>query len=299
MNLGSIFKAVRRTYNFVTNHPLNRDNKLGALMRFAKWQIRMRLTSSPIIHSFTNKARIILKKGMYGATGNAYCGLYEFYDMGFLLHFLRKDDLFIDVGANVGSYTALAVGHIRAKTISFEPGPVAFEQLKRNIDANQAQDIATPLQMAVGEKKGVAKFTTNLDSMNHVAVSTDKNTIEVNIDSLDNILADKYPALMKIDVEGLETEVIRGATNTLAKKELKAVIIELNSGGKKYGYNKEAPHEALSAAGFEPYIYDPMKRILTHAASYGFYNTIYIRDLPFVENRLKTAEPFTVLNKSI
>ncbi|MCD6011915.1 MAG: FkbM family methyltransferase [Flavipsychrobacter sp.] len=299
MSLRSVVKSISRTFNFVTDHPLNRDNKLTAILRFVKWQVMLRLASKPIIHSFTDKARIIIKKGMYGATGNVYCGLYEFYDMGFLLHFLRKEDLFIDVGANIGSYTALAVGHVRAKTISFEPGPVAFEQLKKNIEANKAQDIATPLQMAVGEKKGVVQFTTNLDSMNHVAVSTDKQTIQVNLDSLDNILADKYPALMKIDVEGLETEVIKGAAKTLAKKELKAIIIELNSGGKKYGYNKEAVHEMLSAAGFEPYLYNPLKRTLTHAGTFGYYNTIYVRDLPFVENRLKTAEPFKVLNKII
>jgi len=42
-------------------------------------------------------------------------------DMGFLLHFLRKDDLFLDVGANIGSYTVLAGGAVGAKSISFEP----------------------------------------------------------------------------------------------------------------------------------------------------------------------------------
>ena len=47
---------------------------------------------------------------MTGATGNIYCGLYEFLDMAFLLHFLRNGDLFGDIGSNIGSYTVLATG---------------------------------------------------------------------------------------------------------------------------------------------------------------------------------------------
>ena len=47
---------------------------------------------------------------MIGATGNLFCGLHEIEDMGFVLHFLRSDDIFLDVGVNVGTYTVLAAG---------------------------------------------------------------------------------------------------------------------------------------------------------------------------------------------
>lgn len=52
-------------------------------------------------------ARLMVRNGMTGATGNIYCGLHEFTDMSFVLHLLRPDDLFVDVGANIGSYTVL------------------------------------------------------------------------------------------------------------------------------------------------------------------------------------------------
>jgi hypothetical protein len=48
--------------------------------------------------------------GMTGATQNIYVGLQEFVDIMLTLHFLRKGDLFLDMGANVGSYTILASG---------------------------------------------------------------------------------------------------------------------------------------------------------------------------------------------
>jgi len=261
--------------------------------------VNVRINPYPVIYPFTDKALLIVKKGMSGATGNLYCGLHEFNDMGFLLHLLRSSDLFVDIGANIGSYTVLSAAHVGAQTISFEPVPATYAHLVRNILINQVQDRATPLNMALGAKKGTIEFTSTLDSMNHVATSEDKDKIKVEISTLDEIIGERTPALLKIDVEGFETEVINGAKNTLAKSGLKAIIIELNNSGARYGYDERKIHETFLSAGFAPYLYDPMKRILTKAGTFGFHNTIYIRDLAFVEERLRRAEKFVVLNQAI
>ncbi|MEJ7626598.1 MAG: FkbM family methyltransferase [Ferruginibacter sp.] len=78
---------------------------------------------------------------MAGATGNIYMGLHEFPDMGFLLHFLRSEDLFFDIGSNIGSYTILASGQVGAKTFAFEPVPSTFSALHKNILANNLESI--------------------------------------------------------------------------------------------------------------------------------------------------------------
>ena len=57
---------------------------------------------------------------MYGATGNIYCGLHDFEEMSFLMHFLRAGDVFADVGVNVGAYSMLAAS-VGARAIAFEP----------------------------------------------------------------------------------------------------------------------------------------------------------------------------------
>ena len=88
-----------------------------------------------------------------GATGNIYAGLHEFADMAFTLHFLRPDDLFLDVGANIGSYTLLASGVCKARTISFEPDPARTVVLE---------------QAAVGGEGGEVEFTIGRDTGNHV-----------------------------------------------------------------------------------------------------------------------------------
>ena len=72
---------------------------------------------------------------MTGITGNWYCGLHEFHEMAFVLHFLRKNDTFIDVGANVGSYTILAAV-TGSNVISIEPIPSTFNYLKNNVSIN-------------------------------------------------------------------------------------------------------------------------------------------------------------------
>jgi hypothetical protein len=87
---------------------------------------------------------------MTGATGNIYSGLHEFEDMGFLLHFLRPDDLFVDIGANIGSYTILASAAIGAATIAFEPVPDTHEWLRLNVAINNVDNKVERRREALG-----------------------------------------------------------------------------------------------------------------------------------------------------
>lgn len=287
------------TLSFITNHPLNKNNKLNTSFRFFKWQINTRLNPYPIIYSFTSKSKLIVAKGMTGATGNLYCGLHEFYDMSFLLHFLRKEDLFVDVGANIGSYTILASAHAEAATISFEPVPVTYSHLLSNLAVNNITLKVQPYNMAIGSKNEIIKFTKNLDTTNHAATINDKDTIDVKVCVLDEVLQNKTPILLKIDVEGFETEVIIGAKKIINNENLKAIIIELNGSGARYGYNEQVIHETLLSNHFKPYLYNPFSRKLTLVNSFGKHNTIYIKDYEFVINRLKHAEQFEILSQLI
>ena len=282
---------------FIANHPLNKNHKIKAISRFAKWQINARLNPYPVVYSYTEKTKLIIQRSMTGATGNLYCGLHEFNDMGFLLHFLRSDDLFVDVGANIGSYTVLAAGHVGASVISVEPVPKTFEYLKNNIAINQVSSKVMVYNVALGNEKGQISFTSTLDTMNHVATQSETNTIEVPVDTLDSIVEkEKDPTLLKIDVEGFETNVLKGANSTLSKKNLKAIIIELNGSGAKYGYDERLLHEKLLESDYHPYQYNPFERELTPIDTFGTHNTIYIKDAPFVRERVKEADKLKILD---
>lgn len=282
---------------FICNHELNKKNKLKALIRFFKWQLNCKFNPYPVIFPFTARAKLIIGKGMTGATGNLYCGLHDFEDMSFLLHFLRREDLFIDIGANIGSYTVLAAAHIGATTLSFEPVPSTFSHLLNNIALNRIGNKVQAFNIALSAEKGSVSFTSSLDTVNHVALNAEQDQIEVNTERLDDVLTEQMsPLLIKIDVEGFEAEVLKGATNTLKNSNLRAIIIELNGSGARYGYEDQHIHQSLIDLGFDAYVYKPFERILTGVRKLGTLNTIYIRDFDFVEGRLKSAEEINILN---
>lgn len=285
---------------FISSHPLNEKNKVKSILRFLKWQINTRLNPYPIVYPFTKKAKLIIQKGMTGATGNLYCGLHEYNDMAFLLHFLREEDLFVDIGANIGSYTVLASGHVGTNTFSFEPVPSTFSHLINNISINQIADKVKAFNIALGSQKGNIDFTSSYDTVNHVANKDETNTIRVPIETLDNILQNqKAPILLKIDVEGFETEVIKGASITLNQNSLKAIIIELNGSGTRYNYDEKEIHNTLVSLDFKPFQYNPKDRALTAIDKFGTHNTIYIRDTNFVKQRVMTASKIKILQTEI
>jgi FkbM family methyltransferase len=293
MNIISILR-------FIVRHPLNRKNKTKAVWRFIKWQINIRLNPYPIIYPFTDKARLIVQKGMTGATGNLYCGLHEFNDMAFLLHTLREKDYFVDIGANVGSYTILASAHAGAHTISVEPLPSTFLHLVRNIAVNEIHEKVTAYNIALGSEKDSLEFTSLYDTENHIANEGDHNTIKVPVETLDELMIGKQiPVLLKIDVEGFETKVLQGSIETLQQNGLKAIIIELNGLGERYNFDENKIHNQLIELNFRPFQYDPMERKLLSIDTFGPFNTIYIRDLDFIRQRIKSAAKIRILDQEI
>lgn len=287
------------TLQFILSHPLNRQSKWKAFFRLIYWQVCARVFPYPMVYPFTENSKLLIWKGLEGATGNYYCGLDEFEDMGFLLHLLRPDDLFVDIGANIGSYSILAAAEIGARTISFEPVPSTFQRLSDNIAINHVTHLATPLNMALGNQKGVVHFTTHMDSINHVATPGEQNTIEVPIDLLDTVLAGSSPTLMKIDVEGFETDVIKGGGRTFAQSSLKAVIIELNGSGQRYGYDERWIHDFFVQQGYLPFSYEPFSRQLMPLEVHGKHNTIYIKDLEWVKVRVAEGRKIRVHGQEV
>ena len=144
--------SVLSTLNFIVEHPINKKRKAKALLGFLKWQIGSRLVPGEIIYHWINDAKFIVKPGETALTQNIYCGLMEFHDMAYVLHVLNADDLFIDVGANVGSYTLLACAVRGASGYCFEPIPSTFERLISNIKLNDLSDRVKAYNIRLGRQ---------------------------------------------------------------------------------------------------------------------------------------------------
>lgn len=283
-----------RTIKFVLNHPLNKGKAVASLVHLFKWQVFSRIYKFPVVYPFTQNSKLLVWHGLTGATGNVYAGLHEFEDMAFLLHLLRADDLFVDIGANIGSYTILASAEIGANAISIEPIPETYNHLLQNIAINNIGVKVTALNIGLGSEKGVLKFTNEFDTGNHVASADTINYVSVNVDTLDSILDGKSPVLLKIDVEGFEAEVIKGAVNALQNASLKAIIIELNGSGNRYGYNDHDIHIKLIESGFKAMAYLPFERRLIDTRRNHEHNTLYVRDIDFVQERIKNSRQILV-----
>lgn len=294
-------EKIKRTLGFIFSHPLASRHPFRSFARFLLWQLQSTLRPSRLfIKSFVGPSRFYARKGLTGITGNIYAGLHEFNDMGFLLHLLRPGDLFVDVGANVGSFTILA-GVRQAACIAIEPVEATCVLLKKNVLLNQGPATVV-LMAAAGAVESEIAFTADQDTTNH-AIAVDEHpsdaVIRARVVTIDSVVADRMPLLMKIDVEGYETEVLKGMAETLDRPQLKAIIIELNGSGGRYGYDEKDIHELLLRKQFRPYHYDPFQRHLTPVPTFGDHNTLYCRDINFIRGRVQQAERIKILGEMI
>jgi FkbM family methyltransferase len=209
--------------------------------------------------------------------------------MLFVLRLLRPGDLFVDVGANVGSYTILASGVAGARTHAFEPIERAFDVLCRNARLNGIQELATLHRAAVGSWARSVVMSTEHDTMNKV-LDGESPGVTVPLVTLSDALGSLEPVLIKIDVEGYEAEVLAGADAVLRGTSLVALVVETGS---------QAVASLLAQHGFSPFRYDPVERAVRRLPGLDSRgNTLFIRDLRFVEDRLASAPPVTLRGRT-
>jgi FkbM family methyltransferase len=158
---------------------------------------------------------------------------------------LRPGDLFLDVGANVGSYTIWA-GELGAAVIALEPAPDTFALLLENIDLNGYR--AEAIQAAVGGICGTARFTSGLDCVNRLDAEGSAETRMVTIDS---VLGERTAAGMKVDVEGFEIEVLRGCHRALSEHRIRLIQLEWNTGSiAAVGTDRQPVADLLASYGY-------------------------------------------------
>lgn len=296
-------RAFLRSFSFILNHPLSQRDRGSAIGRYIRWQIGSRILAAPVQMPFVNETVLVVTPGMTGATQNLYTGLADFGDCAFLLHLLRKDDLFIDIGSNVGVYSVLASGAVGAKSIAIEPIPQTYARLCANIRANDISDRTLSHNIGLGRSDSTLRFTVDQDCMNHII--SDENwmgpSIHVPVRTLNAVAAGLSPVLCKLDVEGWESEVLAGGTDVLENRALLGLIIEMDGSKADFNPNEHAVHACMLGNGFAPFTYDPFTRKLTSLPSKnrGGANTLYLRNLSAIQARLASAPPFVVNGRAI
>ncbi len=157
----------------------------------------------------------------------------------------NNNNIFWDIGANIGLYSIYAAQkHDNLKIISFEPSTSNLRVLSRNISINNLQDKITINQIPLNDKENIhvpmyePEFIEGW-AMNSYGSPTDYegknfqakqkyNLFGTNINFLldNNIL--KIPNYIKIDVDGIEQKILKGANKYLKNQEIKSISIEIN-----------------------------------------------------------------------
>ncbi len=157
---------------------------------------------------------------------------YEEFSLDLLDYLVGENGVAIDIGSHYGIYSLLSARKAK-KVYAFEPVPENFEILKKNIQDNNFQDIITPINKAVSDKKGDVTFNMTWASdsagfYEHPNAEVIKK-ITVHTNSIDQELKDvRDVEFIKIDTEGHELHVLDGLKTTLRNNKKAKMLIEFN-----------------------------------------------------------------------
>jgi FkbM family methyltransferase len=263
-----MFNTIKHIYS----HPLAKK-KLATIYKFAYWQFSNIFNKDKRIFNWVNDSKLFVVKGETGVTGNYYNGLMEFDSMLFLLHFLKKEYIFIDIGANSGVYSILSSKVRGCKTTAFEPIDETFERLLNNVNLNGVSSKVNAIKKGVGSQVKELYFTNNVDTENKVSSIGGNNKSLVQMTTIDNEFdTDSGTYVLKIDVEGFEMEVLKGAKNLLNSGRITAIIIEQDS---RYDH----VDNFICSFGFSRIEYNPFNRKVKQVKELKGGNTIYVIDV--------------------
>ena len=156
-------------------------------------------------------------------------GVYELGTVKLIQSLLKSGDLFIDVGANIGFLSmvgAVSVGK-KGEVIAFEPVPSTYAILKENKSLNKMNNLQLN-SFALGSKNEnvlIYEETNNRGGASIAIKRSENDGIPVEVKRLDELILDRPVQLIKIDVEGLELEVLKGGEQ-LIRKDHPALIVE-------------------------------------------------------------------------
>jgi FkbM family methyltransferase len=167
-----------------------------------------------------------------------WVGAYERWETAQVRRLLRPGMTFVDAGANVGYFSLLAASRVgpTGRVLSFEPSPPMLERLRAAVSENRLDHVEI-VPAALGAEDAELHLhlpPEGVKSKNHtpsLVPQEGRRRVPVRVRTLDDCLAERgirRVDVLKVDVEGFEWNVLRGASRSLRSGMIGAVLIELN-----------------------------------------------------------------------
>jgi FkbM family methyltransferase len=211
------------------------------------FQLFKRATNSVISKKLFNDQKILLFPNCNISTMYMYTKIPDKNEILLLrelaLHH-QKEIIFLDIGANIGSYS-ICMMDICPKIIAFEPHPFTVKRCKMNFLLNNFDD-SNVKQLALSNEIGKIHFSDfgGSSTINHII---EKGGIEVIVNTLDNFVKENdfsndVSYILKVDVEGFEKQVFEGGKEFLTNYDIRGIVFEC--------FSKDDVFEVLKSYGF-------------------------------------------------
>jgi FkbM family methyltransferase len=173
---------------------------------------------------------------------------------------LRRGDGFVDVGANIGTYSCWAARIVSSSgwVHAFEPVPSTSEVLRQHVEQNRLGDTVRVTRAAVGDHQGTLtlyKIAGASGLTSSYPREPNSQPVEVPVVTIDSQLTGgRRPRLVKVDVEGFEQHVLRGMSALLSGDNPPVVAMELSDRQlRAAGSSVEALLADVRGLGYEPW----------------------------------------------
>jgi len=256
------FYDIENCYKFILGRPINDDerNVIGHhLLQITDLPLddhrRRFLTSNEfhqrhselLFHNFVPRSIVVLFETIYNfklyldlrqyhISFGIMNGEYEKFDLELVKAIVPDNGQFIDVGSNVGYYSLSVAAHhspFRGTVLAFEPLPKLCELFNRSIAENGFGDRVSVHQLALADVPGElplddAGETVNAGATRLITTRAEAKTDRMaKVETLDRVIGNLRPDVMKVDIQGAEGLFLKGAQRTIARCK-PSLLMEIN-----------------------------------------------------------------------
>lgn len=233
---------------YIWTHPANSGQRPAAVLRVLRYHATARLLGRRTIARLGERSSLWVDLHRTAAAMVLYANPPDMPEMMAWRRALGPGELFVDVGANIGTYTVWAA-ELGAEVIALEPAADAFALLQENLALNCYA--ARAIKAAAGAACGTARFTAGRGAGNRLDPD---GPVETDVMTVDSLIGDRVVAGMKVDVEGFELEVLRGCAGALARQRIRLMQLEWNMASEAaLGTDRRPVAEFLAGYGYALY----------------------------------------------
>lgn len=162
---------------------------------------------------------------------------------------MQDGDVLYDIGANVGVFTLYAGINRKVKVMAFEPLAANYFLINRNVEVNGLSGVIKAYCLALNDEdmiasmhiqntgfgSAVSSFNDPIDhNGNRFEAKFEQGMVGMSLDSFIEKFKPHFPTHIKIDVDGIEDKIVRGAAKTISDPRVKSISIELDDSRPEY-----------------------------------------------------------------